>query len=93
MHRQDERKRNLFPKHLLHNRKAGFRSFINAVDVDGWTALHHAVLAAQTSCIDLLVRNGASLNIVSKDGLTPFALAVKKKRSDEVMNLLTRARG
>ena len=45
---------------------------IDAKDKDGLTALHMAVTVVNMQNIRMLLRNGASLNIKNRYGMTPF---------------------
>ena len=50
---------------------------INGINLKGETALHGAVHRASNEIIQLLVDNGARLDIENEDGLTPVQLAVR----------------
>ena len=45
---------------------------IDARDKEGLTALHRAVMAINKKNIRMLLRNGASLNVKNRYGMTPF---------------------
>ena len=49
---------------------------IDAVNVDGMTALHSAVLNGHAECVKLLLDQSADVNIQNADGYTPLHLAV-----------------
>jgi len=59
---------------------------IEATDQSGWTAVLHAVQKEQVNKLELLLTNGAEVNIKAKDGITPQFLAesindsIKRKR-------------
>ena len=46
------------------------------------SALHHAVEWNSIAMVALLVENGADVNTVSKDGITPYHLAVRLRYND-----------
>ncbi len=48
---------------------------VNSTQVDGTTALHWAVRAADLETADLLIRAGANVSIANRDGVTPMQLA------------------
>ena len=50
---------------------------VNGINLKGETALHGAVHRASNEIIQLLVDNGARLDIENEDGLTPVQLAVR----------------
>lgn len=61
---------------------------INAVDVDGTTALHEAVLNGHTECVRILLDHGADVNIQNADGNTPLYLAVRRRHVECIKLLL-----
>ncbi len=48
---------------------------VNAVNADGWTALHAAAYCGFNSIVELLVSKGAEVNIQNKSGDTPLKIA------------------
>jgi ankyrin repeat protein len=48
---------------------------VNAAQVDGTTALHWAVRADDLETADLLIRAGANVSAVNREGVTPIRLA------------------
>lgn len=53
---------------------------VNRIDMHQLTALHSAVIADAAEEVDMLLRNGASINVTDKRfGLTPLELALKLK--------------
>ena len=48
---------------------------VNAVQVDGTTALHWAVRADDLEMADLLIRAGANVSAANREGVTPMQLA------------------
>jgi ankyrin repeat protein len=54
----------------------GFINFINEKDQLGNTACHIAVMHRQVDAVKWLLKHGASLRIMNKQGLTPFTLSV-----------------
>lgn len=51
---------------------------VNRIDMHRLTPLHRAVIAEAADAVDMLLRNGASVNMKDKRfGLTPLELAVK----------------
>lgn len=67
----------------------GHGATVDGTDVDGQTALHHAVLfrfkpkevAYSTDTVELLLEKGAPLNVRNAEGLTPLDLAIRRRRS------------
>lgn len=55
------------------------KSPINAKDIGGWTALHHALAEGFGDVAVLLVKLGADYNVEDSDGLTPLKVAVDDK--------------
>jgi ankyrin repeat protein len=60
---------------------------IDAKDIDGWTALHHATRSPENAA--LLLKKGADPNIPTSDGLTPLMLAAKYGQREVIKALLT----
>ena len=48
---------------------------VNAVQVDGATALHWAVYRDDLEMTDLLIRAGAKVNVLNREGITPLHMA------------------
>lgn len=48
---------------------------VNSAELDGATALHHAVWLDDARMVELLVRSGASVNAANVHGITPLSLA------------------
>ena len=48
---------------------------VNAVGENGWTALHGAAYMGLDPAIQLLVENGAKMNIIDRFGQTPLSIA------------------
>src|SRR5437667_3584691 len=48
---------------------------VNAVQVDGATALHWAVYRDDLEMTDLLISAGAKVNVVNREGITPLHMA------------------
>jgi Ankyrin repeats (many copies) len=58
---------------------------VNELDMHGATPLHAAVLANSSDEIEVLLRNGADVNVKDqKFGLTPLGLALKLQRDGKV---------
>lgn len=55
----------------------GQRAAVNAIQVDGMTALHWAAYRDDLESAELLVRNGADVKAVNRYGVTPLSLAAK----------------
>jgi len=51
-------------------------ALIDAVNGDGWTALHVAAFAGRVDAVRLLLDAGADVNARGKDGRTPLAVAL-----------------
>src|SRR5580658_7131213 len=66
---------------VMNGNKAAVRSLlqqkanVNAVQVDGTTALHWAVQANDLETADLLIRAGAKVSAANREGATPLMLA------------------
>ncbi|UKZ47295.1 hypothetical protein TrVGV298_001513 [Trichoderma virens] len=52
-------------------------------DKGGWTCLHHAARAEDSSCIQALIEAGAPINIKNNRGNTPLAVACSYRDSPE----------
>lgn len=62
---------------------------INAKDLNGYTALHHAARGSHTLAqVEELLKRGAKPNLKAKDGLTPIALA-ETAGTKRLLELLT----
>ncbi|PVH90468.1 hypothetical protein DM02DRAFT_734565 [Periconia macrospinosa] len=61
---------------------------IDAVDIDGETALHDASYADGESVVQLLIESGANINVESKKGWTPLHTAASKNACKAVIKLL-----
>src|SRR6185503_12308403 len=48
---------------------------VNAPQVDGATALHWAIYRDDVEMVDLLIRAGANVKAVNREGVTPLAMA------------------
>ncbi|MGK7396491.1 MAG: ankyrin repeat domain-containing protein [Candidatus Cyclobacteriaceae bacterium M3_2C_046] len=48
---------------------------IQAMNYNGWTALHHAILGGSYEAAELLLQAGADVNTPAQDGWTPFHMA------------------
>lgn len=55
---------------------------INHRNTEGLTALHFAVAHKQIKAVDALIRNGADVDAVDRDGFTPLFLAVSTYRGE-----------
>eukprot|EP01062_Namystynia_karyoxenos_P005068 TRINITY_DN11789_c3_g1_i1.p1 TRINITY_DN11789_c3_g1~~TRINITY_DN11789_c3_g1_i1.p1 ORF type:complete len:2817 (+),score=550.30 TRINITY_DN11789_c3_g1_i1:74-8524(+) len=65
---------------------------VKHVDARGWTALHHAAAAGQLSDAQLLVQNGAPMDVRAGPlGATPLALAALCGREEVALWMLSRA--
>lgn len=67
----------LIPAHDLH-----------AVDENGRTALHLAVIAGHHLSVHVLVEAQSNVNVADADGLTPLHHAVRAPRLDSLMTLI-----
>ncbi|KAI1726991.1 ankyrin repeats (3 copies) domain-containing protein [Ditylenchus destructor] len=70
------------------NCKSEYYQYINMSDIDGRTALHHAILASQLKCVEILVQNGANPTLMDNESKTAIALAKELNRSDALDELL-----
>lgn len=61
-------------------------------EIDGWTALHHAVWLDKNKMVTILVEKGADASIKDKKGRTAYDLAVVYDRSPQMINLLKEAK-
>lgn len=48
---------------------------VNERDDEGWTLLHHQALAGSGSCVNVLLKHGADVNVTTQHGMTPLQLA------------------
>lgn len=71
-----------------------FDAFINAREVGGRTPLHFAIRAGNKRDFDILIDNGANIEIPSKKAnITPLIEAVRYARKDMVNDLLKKGAG
>ncbi len=63
---------------------------VDAVDANGFTALHHAARAGLTTVAERLIRNRANVNIRDRRGRTPMA-AARAARSKAMIRMLAAA--
>ncbi|KAG5360805.1 Ankyrin repeat-containing protein [Yarrowia sp. B02] len=61
---------------------------LSTTDVNGWTALHHAMAEGQGDVAVYLIQQGASSEAVDSDNNTPFDVAVDAKVLDYVKSQL-----
>ena len=63
---------------------------VNAVDVDGFTALHFALLSRRPTpqLITLLLERGAAVNAIDNFGCTPLHYAAEYKVGSDIVTLL-----
>lgn len=61
---------------------------VNAVDVDGTTLLHSAVLNGQDDIVTFLIEQGANVDAQDRQGISPLLLAVSKNNFP-LANILT----
>lgn len=59
---------------------------------NGDTALHCAAMAGNLKAAELLIRNGAAVLAINRDGYTPLDIAVQCVKSSEIPQLLERAK-
>jgi len=59
-------------------------NYISSNDDKGWTPLHTAAYNDRKFVIKLLMANGAEINAIAKDGVTPIDLAAMNGHSDAV---------
>lgn len=78
---------NLLKIVLDHAKSSGVKIDFNAQDNFGSTALHWAVYYFEPKAIDLLLENGASLNIHDCQRHTPVQYAIESKRTQIFENL------
>lgn len=55
---------------------------ITESDIFGYTPLHVAALNGNTPIVKFFIKNGADINVRTKDGNTPYNLAVAAKRGE-----------
>jgi ankyrin repeat protein len=74
---------------LLLDKQALTSADLNNVDSFGYTALHYAALAEDTSSCYMLISKGASTSIANDDGETPFMLASLCGKKRAAMQLIS----
>jgi ankyrin repeat protein len=57
---------------------------VTAVDLQGETPLHHAVLMASPAMVEFLIAHGANVNQRDRDGWTPIMTAAYLDKADDV---------
>jgi ankyrin repeat protein len=62
---------------------------LEAVDADGWTALHHASYQGFKEILNILCHKGADPSATTNSNQTGLHLAVQAKKQNTVMELLT----
>lgn len=67
-------------KTILH--QAGHCITVNQCDNNGWTALFHAVENTYIQIVEVLMKNGADINLRDYKGLTPLMIACGSKNAD-----------
>jgi len=68
--------------------KESVSAYLDAVDEDGWTPLHHAAGEGHTSTVELLISHKAALDAQDPFGCTPLWVAAYNDRRDAVKVLL-----
>ncbi len=63
---------------------------VNDVNKDGWSALMFAIENNNLGIVDVLIEEGADVNIEDKNGLTPIVLA-RRVRNEKIVSLLLKA--
>ncbi|CAF0707847.1 unnamed protein product [Brachionus calyciflorus] len=79
----------MFAAQRIHSRDPAqllitFNANLNAQDSKGNTALHYCVAFNNATVMDILLKKGASLNVVNKKGQTPIDLAYDRKKLNAV---------
>jgi hypothetical protein len=59
-------------------------------DIDGWTALHHAVFNGMSDCVQELLDGSATLILQGKNGLTPYMVTKMPESSGRLSDGVTR---
>ncbi len=62
---------------------------LEAVDADGWTALHHASYQGFKEILNILCHNGADPSATTNSNQTGLHLAVQARKQDAVVELLS----
>ena len=65
-------------------------SYINDLNDQGVSALHLAAVEGNLSCIDILAKNGADVDIVDVQNTTPLEYAVRSAQFDAAALLIRR---
>ena len=65
-------------------------SYINDLNDQGVSALHLAAVEGNLSCIDILAKNGADIDIVDAQNTTPLEYAVRSAQFDAAALLIRR---
>jgi len=66
---------------------------IDFLDKDGLTLLHRSVLVGRIEFVEQLINLGASINLATRDGWSPFHLAAFTGNSDILILLLKSSTG
>lgn len=61
---------------------------VDAVNIHGFTALHHASFRKDSRIVELLLQKGANYDAITSGGWTPLAIAAHKRNWDHVRLLL-----
>ncbi|PSK46267.1 hypothetical protein B9Z65_5235 [Elsinoe australis] len=61
---------------------------VDAVNIHGFTALHHASFRKDSRIVELLLQKGANYDAITSSGWTPLAIAAHKRNWDHVRLLL-----
>jgi len=75
---------------LFRKNGANINAALTKKSVNGWTALHYAVVNSDVELVSYLIEHGANVNKASVDGITPLYLA-SLNENQQIVNLLKKA--
>ena len=61
---------------------------VNAADNDGNTPLMHSVISENVKVIEILIENGANIEVKNAEGKTAYELAQEQGVSEDLLTLL-----
>lgn len=75
---------------LLRKNGANINATLTKKSIQGWTALHYAVVNGDVELVSYLMEHGANVNKATADGITPLYLATLNE-NQEIVKILKNA--